>query len=142
MKWTLIGALTFSFVSSSEPEWLSWVIPLGILYGANTGRIGLQYFSYVYGVMMTFLTMMLTQGTGYMLLGAGDDLVGYVEGIPGSSLLYATMSTLMLAMFCAFMLTKRLRPFRLEVVPLVVLFYLQAYFWIVIVGVGKLLGVA
>ena len=78
-----------------------------------------------------------------MLVGSSSAFIlGYVEGIPGSVFLYAIMTTILIVMFCGFMVSKRLKSFRLEVIPLTVLLYLQAYFWIVIVGVGRFLGVS
>src|SRR5437773_1552960 len=41
VKWTLVAALAFSLLSGSEPQWLSWLIPLGILYGSFADRAGL-----------------------------------------------------------------------------------------------------
>ena len=138
LKWTLVGAVVFNVFSVSEPQWLSWLLPLGITYGSLTERDGLQYFAYVFGVVVTFLTMTLLQGTGYMLIGTGASfLIGYVENIPSNSLLYAVMISTMIAIFCGYLVFKGLRSFRLEIVPSVVLIYLQAYFWIVIVGVGR-----
>ena len=52
------------------------------------------------------------------------------------------MTTTMIVMFFCYFVSKKLKSFRLEVVPLTILLYLQAYFWIVIVGVGKILGVS
>jgi hypothetical protein len=143
VKWILIAALAFNLLSASQPEWLSWLVPLGILYGSLSARVGLQYFAYLFGVFATFLTITLTQGTAYVLVGSSSAFIlGYVEGIPGSVFLYAVMTTILIVMFCGFMVSKRLKSFRLEVVPLTVLLYLQAYFWIVIVGVGRFLGVS
>jgi len=143
LKWTLIGGLAFSLFSASEPQWLSWLVPLGILYGSFAGRAGLQYFAYIFGVFVTFLTMTLLQGSAYMLVGSGAGFIlGYVENVPGSALLYTMMTTIMIVMFCGYSFSKRLKSFRLEVIPLTVLLYLQLYFWIVVVGVGKFVGVA
>src|SRR5438445_1720399 len=142
LKWTLVGAIGFALFSASEPQWLSWLVPFGILYGYTAGRVGLQYFSYVFGVVQTFLTMTLLQNTGYLLLGSGYVLVGYVENLPAGSFLYAVVMTVMVGLFSCYAFVGRLRAFRIEIVPLVVLIYLQAYFWIVIVGVGRFVGVA
>ena len=138
-----MAALAFSLLSFSEPQWLSWLVPLGILYGSLTERVGLQYFTYLFGTVATFLTITLFQGTAYMLIGTGAGFIlGYVENVPGSVLLYASMTTTMIVMFCGYSISKKLKPFRLEVVPLTVLLYLQLYFWIAIVGVGRFLGVS
>jgi len=143
VKWTFVGALVFNLFSSSEPQWLSWLVPLGILYGSYAGRIGLQYFAYIFGTFSTFLIITLLQGTAYMLVGSSTAFIlGYVESIPGSVFLYAIMTTTMILMLCGYSFSKKLKSFRLEVVPLTVLFYLQAYFWIVIVGVGKFVGIS
>ncbi len=137
MKWTLVGAIGFALFSASEPQWLSWLVPIGILYGHSVGKSGLQYFSYIFGVVQTFLTMTLLQNTGYLLLGTGYVLVGYVENLPSGSLLYVSIMTFMVGMFSCYAFVERFRSFRIEIVPLTVLIYLQAYFWIVIVGVGR-----
>ena len=52
------------------------------------------------------------------------------------------MTTTMIVMFCGYFVSKRLKSFRFEIVPLTVLLYIQAYFWISIVGVGRFLGVS
>ena len=143
LKWTLIGGLAFSLFSASEPQWLSWLVPLGILYGSFAGRAGLQYFAYIFGVFVTFLTMTLLQGSAYMLVGSGAGFIlGYVENVPGGALLYTMMTTIMIVMFCGYSFSKRLKSFRFEVIPLTVLLYLQLYFWIVIAGVGKFVGIS
>ncbi len=142
VKWTLVAALAFNFFSASQPQWLSWLVPIGILYGSLTGRTGLQYFAYLFGTFVTFLTITLLQGTAYMLIGSSTAFIlGYIESIPGSVFLYAIMTTTMILMFCGYSFSQKLKLFRLEVVPLTVLLYLQAYFWIVIIGVGRILGV-
>ena len=139
LKWTLIGALAFSLFSTSEPQWLSWLVPLGILYGSLTGRGGLQYFTYVFGVVVTFLTITLLQGIAYLLIGTNAifNTTGYIEGIPGGTLLYAVMTLIMMILFSSYLLFKKLKSFSLEVIPLIGLVYLQSYFWIVIIGVGR-----
>ena len=81
--------------------------------------------------------MTLLQNTGYLLVGTGYVIVGYVEALPYGTLLYGSVMTIMVAMLSSYAFVKRLRTFRLEVVPLVALIYLQAYFWIVVVGVGR-----
>jgi len=134
-RWTLIGAIALSFLSASEPQWLSWLIPLGILYGATTGRVGLQYFSYVFGVVMTFLVMTLLQASGYLLLGSFD-LIGFTEGLRNSGLFYALMSTVMLLMFCGYVFVGRLKHFRFEILPFILLIYFQIFFWLEIAGIG------
>jgi hypothetical protein len=142
VKWTLVAGLVFNLFSASQPQWLSWLIPLGILYGSFTGRTGLQYFAYLFGALSTFLTITLLQGVAYMLIGNSTAFVlGYVESIPGSVFLYAVMTTTLIVVFCGYSFSKKLKSFRLEIVPLTVLLYLQLYFWIVIVGAGRILGV-
>ena len=143
VKWTLVAGLAFSLLSASQPQWLSWLIPLGILYGSFTGRKGLQYFAYLFGALATFLTITLLQGIAYLLIGNSTAFIlGYVESIPGSVFLYAVMTTTMIVLLCLHSFSRKLKSFRLEIVPLTVLLYLQLYFWIVIVGVGRLLGVS
>jgi hypothetical protein len=143
VKWTLVAALAFNVFSASEPQWLSWLVPLGILYGALSGRMGIQYFTCVFGTLATFLTITLLQGTAYMLVGSSTAFIlGYVEWIPGGLFLYTLMIAIMIVMFCGYSFSKKLKSFRLEVIPLTVLLYLQLYFWIVIIGVGRFVGVS
>jgi len=142
VKWTLVAGLAFNLFSASQPQWLSWLIPLGILYGSFTGRTGLQYFAYLFGALATFLTITLLQGISYLLIGNSTAFIlGYVESIPGSVFLYAVMITTMMVLLCGYSFSKKLKSFKLEIVPLAILLYLQLYFWIVIVGVGRILGV-
>jgi hypothetical protein len=142
VKWTLMAGLAFNLLSASQPQWMSWLIPLSVLYGSFTGRMGLQYFAYLFGALATFLTITLLQGIAYMLMGSSTAFIlGYVESIPGSVFLYAVMTTTMIVMLCGYSFTKKLKSFRLEIVPLIVILYLQLYFWIVIVGAGRILGV-
>src|SRR6266516_3077150 len=72
---------------------------------------------------------------------AGNFVLGYVESIPGSVFLYAVMITTMMVLLCGYSFSKKLKSFKLEIVPLAILLYLQLYFWIVLVGVGRILGV-
>jgi hypothetical protein len=140
VKWILVAGITFNILSAAEPQWLSWLVPLGILYGSVTGRVGLQYFAYIFGTFLPFLIITLLQGTAYMVVGTGLAFtLPYVEGVPGL-FLYGVMTTALLIIFCAYFLSKKLSSFRPEIIPIVVLLYLQAYFWIVIVGVDKILG--
>ncbi len=44
---------------------------------------------------------------------------------------------IMIAVFCGYSFSESIKSLSLEVMPLVVLTYIQAYFWIVIVGVGR-----
>ena len=142
VKWTLVAGLAFNLFSASQPQWLSWLIPLGILYGSFTGRTGLQYFAYLFGALATFLTITLLQGISYLLIGNSTAFIlGYVESIPGSVFLYAVMITTMMVLLCGYSFSKKLKSFKLEIVPLAILLYLQLYLWIVIVGVGRILGV-
>jgi len=141
VKWTFVAALAFNLFSASEPQWLSWLIPMGILYGSLTGRDGLQYFAYLFGTFATFLIITLLQGTAYMLIGSSPAFIlEYIESIPGSVFLYAVMTTTMILMLCGYSFSEKLKSFRFEVIPLTILLYLQLYFWIVVVGLGKFVG--
>jgi hypothetical protein len=142
VKWTLLAGLAFNLFSASQPQWLSWLIPLSILYGSFTGRTGLQYFAYLFGAFVTFLTITLLQGISYMLIGISTAFVlGYIESIPGSTSLYAVMTTILMVMLIGYSFSKKLKSFRLEIVPLAILLYLQLYFWFVLVGAGGFFGV-
>jgi len=140
VKWCFIGAVAFNVVSGSEPQWLSWTIPLGILYGFLTGRSGIQYFSYIFGIAATFLTMTLLQSSGYLLTGTGMLLLSYVEGFSNNVIFYSALTFILLIFLSAYAFIDRMKHFRIEVIPLVILLYFQAYFWIVIVNVPRVLG--
>ena len=135
VKWCFIGAVAFNVVSGSEPQWLSWTIPLGILYGFLTGRSGIQYFSYLFGIAATFFTMTLLQSSGYLLTGTGMLLLDYVEGFSNNVIFYSALTFIFLIFLSGYAFIDRMRRFRIEVIPLVILLYFQAYFWIVIIGI-------
>ena len=133
-KWVLIGAILLNiFAPKGEVEWLSWVIPLGIVYGFLSNRTGLQYFTFVYGTTAAFVAMLYTQGTGY-LLGIGLDFLPAFQAITNGLEVYAmtTLSLLLLAL--AYTLYRPVK-FRYEIIGAVVLIYLQTYFWFGLVGV-------
>jgi len=138
VKWCFIGAVAFNVVSGSEPQWLSWTIPLGILYGFLTGRSGIQYFSFIFGIAATFFTMTLLQSSGYILTGTGMFLLSYVEGFSNSVIFYSALTFILLTLLSAYAFIDRMKHFRVEVIPLVMLLYFQAYFWIVVVGIQNL----
>ncbi len=138
VKWCFVGAVAFNVISGSEPQWLSWTIPLGILYGFLTGRSGIQYFSYVFGIAATFFTMTLLQSSGYILTGTGMLLLSYVEGFQNRVIFYSALTFLLLTLLSAYAFIARMKHFRVEIIPLVMLLYFQAYFWIVVVGIQNL----
>jgi hypothetical protein len=77
-----------------------------------------------------------------MLIGISTAFVlGYIESIPGSASLYAVMTTILMVMLIGYSFSKKLKSFRLEIVPLAILLYLQLYFWFVLVGAGGFFGV-
>jgi hypothetical protein len=134
LLWSIVGAVTLNIFSQSEPQWLSWPIPLTLLYAYQTQREGLAYYSYFYGIASAFLSITILQSTGYLLLGTPLIFFGAIEAFPGSVAVYAITVTSMLLILLGFVFLKPTR-FRVEVIALVTLVYLQAYFWLSIMRV-------
>ncbi len=135
-QWSVIGAIVLNLFSSSEPQWLSWLVPLGITYGVLTGRTGLQYYTYFYGIASTFLIMTLAQSTGYVQTGIPIYLLANLEGYTNELGVYALTVLSLLLFMLGYVLLKP-RRFRFEIVVVTILIYLQAYFWLAIVQIVK-----
>ena len=45
---TLLGAVLLNIFSQAAPQWLSWPIPLALIFASATGRDGLRYFAYAF----------------------------------------------------------------------------------------------
>src|SRR5205807_3889087 len=78
VKWTIVGSVMASILSQSEPQWLSWSIPLAVIYGALTNRTGLQWYTLVYGATSAFLIMTQSQAGGYLVLGTKTFFIPFV----------------------------------------------------------------
>ena len=142
IKWNLVGAILLSIFSQAEPQWLAWTIPLAALYGAMTSRSGLQIFTYFYGVASTFLINTVgVQGTGYETLGLVTHFLPFVEGYTNAFYVYAMMTFILLMLMLVYIFHRPVK-FRFEIIALVALAYLQAYFWLSIINVPRILGVA
>ncbi len=134
----VIGAVLLNVFSQGEPQWLSWPIPLALMYASATNREGLGFFSYSFGAIATFLVMTLTQGTGYVLFGLlHTSYLAPLEGFAGTLPVYAVTTLSLLALLTGYVLVKPVK-FRFEVVALVLIIYCQAYFWFSIVGIQNL----
>jgi len=83
-------------------------------------------------------TMTLLQSSGYILTGTGMLLLSYVEGFQNSVIFYSALTFLLLTLLSAYAFIDRMKHFRVEIIPLVMLLYFQAYFWIVVVGIQNL----
>ncbi len=133
VKWSLTSAVILTIFSISEPQWFSWVVPLGIVYGALTQRDGLEYFTYPFGIATTFVTMINRQGVGYML-GTATRVLPTLEFIPNGLRIYAITMLSLFGILLAYTFWKPVR-FKLEILIAVLLIYLQAYFWFGIVKI-------
>ena len=134
----LIGAVLLNVFSQGEPQWLSWPIPLALMYASATNRQGLQIFSYSFGAIATFLVMTLTQGTGYLLFGLlYTSYLAPLEGFARTLPVYAITTLSLLLLLTTYTLRKPVK-FRFEVIALVLIIYCQAYFWFSIVGIQNL----
>jgi len=134
---TLLGAVLLNIFSQAAPQWLSWPIPLALIFASATGRDGLRYFAYAFGVMATFLVTTLT-GTGYLLFGLlGTSYLAPLEGYVGEIRVYAITALSLLLLLLAYSIARPVK-FKLEVLALVVIIYAQAYFWFSIVAIQNL----
>ncbi len=137
VRWSLVAAILLNIFSQSEPQWLSWIIPLSLIYASLTNRSGLGYFSFYFGTAATFLIITLTQGSGYVLTGVPIDFLGTLEGYYDALAVYAVTVLALMLLVAGYVFTKPVR-FRLEVIALMIIIYVQAYFWFTIVKVLSL----
>ncbi|HYY92692.1 MAG TPA: hypothetical protein VE955_11960, partial [Candidatus Dormibacteraeota bacterium] len=126
--WSLVAAVSLDVFSQSQPQWLSWLIPLSILYGFITKKIGLVNFAYFMGVVGTFLSITLLQTFAYLVTGVPYALLNGLEGLPDSLLVNDITVASMLLMLLGYVFLKPTK-FKVEVIALTILVYLQAYFW-------------
>jgi hypothetical protein len=134
LLWSLVAAVALNAFSQSEPQWLSWVVPLSILYAYLTKRTGLAYYSYFFGIATTFLSITILQSVGYLVLGTPLVFFNAIEAFPGSVAVYAITISSMLLVLLGYVFLKPVR-FKVEIVALVCLVYLQAYFWLSIMRI-------
>ncbi len=131
---SIVAAIFLSIFSQSGPQWLSWLIPLSILYAYVEGREGVAFFAYFFGVAVTFLIMTLTQGSGWLLTGVPLSFFGGLEGYYNSLVVYAFMIVSMLAMLVGYLFLRPVK-FRIEIFVLTALLYAQAYYWFSVIRV-------
>ena len=141
VKWTLVGSVMASILSQSEPQWLSWSIPLAVIYGALTNRTGLQWYTLVYGATSAFLIMTQSQAGGYLVLGTKTFFIPFVEQYQNILFVYAATTFALLMLMLVYTFRKPIK-FKFEIVPAIVLVYLLAYFWFSILNVPGVLGLA
>ena len=132
---SIVAAAALVVFSQSEPQWISWLIPLSILYAFLTRREGLAGFSYFLGTISTFLSITLLQTTSYLVTGTPSILFGTVEGLPGQVIVYSIMVASLLTLLLGYVFLKPV-AFKIEIVALTALVYLQAYFWFTIIRVA------
>ena len=90
LRWSIVAASLIDIFSQAQPQWLSWVIPLSVIYGSLTRKQGLVYYSYFYGVAATLLTTLMTQGLGFLFTGLNIVLLPGLELFQNSIAVYAT----------------------------------------------------
>jgi hypothetical protein len=123
-----LAAITLYLFSQSEPQWLSWVIPLSLLYSSVTQTKALASHSYFFGVASTFLIITLTQGVEYILVGLPfQTLLQGLEGYYNSLAVYAATVLFLLLVLMDYILRKPSR-FKWEIIAATILVYTQAYF--------------
>src|SRR2546426_2211808 len=139
LLWTIVMAAVLNVFSQSEPQWLSWMIAPSILYGFFIGRESLAKYVYTLGTGATFLTMTLTQGTGYLLAGVLSTqwLGAQIEGINDGLAVYSITALSMIALLIGYLFIKPSK-FRFAVIALIVIIYVQAYFWFSILNIVHL----
>lgn len=123
-----VAGVALNIFSQSEPQWLSWLIPLSILYAYVVNKAGTAYYSYFFGIAATFLTMTLTQSSGYLLTGTPALLLEGLEGFANSLVVYVVTVFSMLLILLGYIFLKPAK-FKIEVIALVMLIYVDAYFW-------------
>ena len=138
-KWSLIGAILLNIFSQAEPQWVAWTIPLAIIYGSLTGRTGLQFYTYVYGTASVFLQDTQSQHGGFEILGTKTFDLPFIMGYTNVLFVYG-MTTFVLLLLMLVYVFQRPVKFKLEIIAFVILAYLQAYFWLSIVNVPRILG--
>src|SRR3989475_5558742 len=134
LLWSIVAAVSLDIFSQSQPQWLSWLIPLSILYAFVTKRDGLANFSYFFGLTSTFLSITLLQTSTYLVTGVPSALFSALEGLPDALIVNAVTVLGMLVMLLGYVFLKPTK-FKVEVIVLTALVYLQAYFWFTIMRI-------
>ena len=134
LLWSIVGAVALNLFSQSEPQWLSWPIPLSILYAYVTKREGLAHYTYFYGIASAVLSITILQSVGYLLLGTPLVFFQAIEAFQGRVAVYSLSVATMLLILLGYLFLKPVK-FKIEVIALVALVYLQAYFWLSIMRI-------
>ena len=134
LLWSIVGAVTLNLFSQFEPQWLSWPIPLSILYAYVTKREGLAHYTYFYGIASAVLSITILQSVGYLLLGTPLVFFQAIEAFQGRVAVYSLSVATMLLILLGYLFLKPVK-FKIEVIALVALVYLQAYFWLSIMRI-------
>lgn len=134
LLWSIVAAVSLDIFSQSQPQWLSWLIPLSILYAFVTSKDGLANFSYFFGTTATFLSITLLQSSTYLVTGVPFALFSALEGIPDSLIVNAITVLSMLVMLLGYVFYRPIK-FKPEIIVLTALVYLQAYYWFTIMRV-------
>src|SRR5437867_4921771 len=134
LLWSIVAAVSLDIFTQSQPQWLSWLIPLSILYAFITQREGLASFAYFFGVTSTFLSITLLQTSTYLVTGIPSALFSALEGLPNALIVNAVTVLGMLVMLLGYVFLK-FTKFKVEVIVLTGLIYLQAYYLFIIMSI-------
>jgi hypothetical protein len=134
LLWSIVGAVALNLFSQSEPQWLSWPIPLSILYAYVTKREGLAHYTYFFGIASAVLSITILQSVGYLILGTPLVFFQAIEAFQGRVAVYSLTVATMLLILLGYLFLKPVK-FKIEVIALVALVYLQAYFWLSIMRI-------
>src|SRR5881397_632642 len=115
LLWSIVAAVSLDIFTQAEPQWLSWVIPLSILYAFITQKDGLANFTYFFGTVSTFLSITLLQSSTYLVTGVGSLLFNGLEALPNSIILSDVTALSMLLMMLGYVFLKPTK-FKVEVI--------------------------
>jgi hypothetical protein len=134
LSWSIVSAVVLQIFSQAAPQWLSWVIPLTLLYASVAGKERIAYYSYFYGIAATFLTITLTQGVGYLLTGIPIIFFPQFEAISNPLAVYATTVLALQVVLLVYMFSHRLQFRARNAAGLIVLTYALSYFIFAVEG--------
>jgi len=132
LLYTGLSYVAFVLLLGRPNSWF-WVLPVGILYSILKGKDSLGAYMLVFGAALSFLTVALTTGSAYYLLGKDHDLLQpWIEGVQNQVEIFVIMGTILTALFLAHMMSSRndRRPMLLSSSLLVLGLFLLVYFWV------------
>src|SRR5438093_13705679 len=94
----------------------------------------LPHYSYFFAVPYTFFSLTLLHTSTYLVTGVPSALFSALEGLPDTLIVNAVTILGMLVMLLCYVFLKPTK-FKVEVIALTGLIYLQAYFWFTIMRI-------